>query len=585
MSGKVKIMGEKKLSGLGVSDGIRIGKVFIYNSPESKDQFDHVVGNDAGTELERLRFAKEKCLQELDELIGKANVLLGEDKVTVIKGQKSILADPSFYPEIEKLITAKLYSAEKAVNDTVNSIVEIFEKMPNDYMKERALDIKDVGRRLLAILSGKNKVKLSDIKKEVILISEDLTPSDTIQLDARYILAFATKKGGKTSHTAIFSRSLGIPAVLGMGDAMDVIKDGDTIILDGCEGLCIVNPEADTVDRYTDLMENEKKNSISLKEYGTKAAVTIDGHKTEVSANIGCLKDLEYALDHGAEGVGLYRTELLFMSHSEMPDEELQFETYKEIVEKSQNKTIVLRTLDIGGDKTLNYLKIPEEANPFLGYRAIRMCLDQQHLLLTQLKAALRSSVYGRINIMFPMIATIEEWELAKSIFHKAQHELNKERKSFATDVKLGIMIEVPSAALMCEQFAKEADFFSIGTNDLVQYTLAVDRMNEKVSYLYDHFNPAVIKLIQHVADAAHRAGKHVGMCGGMAGDPLAVPLLLGLGIDELSMSAVSIQKVKYTIAHTRLDASKVLADKVLELQKTREIRDLLGKFAAEIAE
>lgn len=572
-------MAEIRLSGIGVSEGIRMGKAFLYANEAHSVQFHDIGGDSVEKELERFRAAKTKCIEEMDALIEQAEKSVGEEKAVVLKGQRSFLVDPAFCPQMEKLISNKLYSAEKAADQIVKQFVGIFEKMPNEYMRERAADVKDVGKRILSALTGKASIRLADIREEVILIAEDLAPSDTVQLDKKYILAFATKIGGKTSHTAIFSRSLGIPAVIGIGDPLDVVQNNDLLIFDGSEGLCIVNPEAETIKQYEKKMELERQQQESLKDYASRYAVTKDGFRVEIAANIGTTSDASFADEQGAEGVGLFRTELLYMSEGKLPDEETQFKAYKDVLETMGTRTVIIRTLDIGGDKELPYMKIPKEMNPFLGYRAIRLCLDRKELFVTQLRAILRASVFGKAKIMFPMISSLEEWRSAKNIFKEVQKQLQEEGIPFDPEIQLGMMVEVPSAAMLAEQFAKEVDFFSIGTNDLVQYTLAVDRMNEKVAYLYDHFHPAIISLIKRVVDAAHTEGKYAGMCGGMAGDPLAVPLLLALGLDELSMSATSIQKVKFTVTQCELAKCKELLNEVIKLDTVKEIRSVLERF------
>ncbi|WHH57707.1 phosphoenolpyruvate--protein phosphotransferase [Petroclostridium sp. X23] len=579
-------MAEIQLRGIGVSDGIRMGKAFLYSAVDlNESEYMSVSSDNVDAELSRLRKAKEQCIHELDQLIGKTKQTLGEEKAGIIKGQRSFLTDPAFYPKMEKLVEGQQYSAEKAVQGLVQQFAAIFEAMPNEYMRERAKDVRDLGRRLLLILSGKNKVQLSDIREEVILVADDLAPSETVQLDKKYILAFAAKTGGKTSHTAIFSRSLGIPAVLGIGDELDNICNGDFLIIDGIEGLCIINPDEATIDQYSHRMKVEQEQQQALKSYASKRAVTKDGHEVEIAANIGNADQANFAVAQGAQGIGLYRTEFLFMAGDKLPDEEVQYQAYKEVVQLMENKPVIIRTLDIGGDKKLPYLNIPKEMNPFLGYRAIRLCLDQKNILITQLRAILRASVYGKIKIMFPMISGMEEWRQVKKIYREVQAQLTEEGVSFDSAIELGIMVEVPSTALMASQLAEEVDFFSIGTNDLVQYTLAVDRMNEKVAYLYDYFHPAVIRLIKSVIDAAHAKGKRAGMCGDMAGDPLAAPLLIAMGLDEWSMSATSMQKVKHGIAQITRDDCKKVLDSVLGLKTTEEIHEVLKQFYIDFIE
>lgn len=577
-------MAEIKLSGIGVSEGIRIGKVLRYDHNFHNPEFNDISEDNVEEEINRLKDAKAKCIQQIDQLIAQAEQTVGVEKANVIKAQKSFLEDPSFYPEMEKLISNRLFSAEKAVEQVVKKVISIFENMPNEYMRERAADIRDIGNRMLAVLTGVNGVRLADIHEEVILIADDLAPTDTVQLNKEYIKAFVTQKGGKTSHTAIFSKTLGIPAVIGVGEKINQIYDGLTIIVDGTEGICIVNPNEETIRIYSAKMAAEIKNENALAAYASREAVTKDGHKVEIGANIGTAADALYAVEQGAEGIGLLRTELIYMSEANLPDEETQFKIYRDIVQIMKDKPVIIRTLDIGGDKELSYLKIPKEMNPFLGYRAIRLCLDQKELFVTQLRAILRASAYGEIKIMFPMVSSIEEWRSARAIVEEVKEQLKAEGISFDEEIKIGIMVEVPSVAILAQQFAKEVDFFSIGTNDLVQYTLAVDRMNEKIDYLYDHFNPAVISLIKNVVHAAHAEGKFVGMCGGMAGDPVAVPLLLALELDELSMSATAIRKVKHTISQIELQRCQNLLEEVMKLSTAQEIRLKMENFYNEIS-
>lgn len=574
-------MAERKIYGLGVSEGIRFGQAFIYRPIASHEVREKIGQEEIEAELARLKRSKVICLQELSELIEKTRQSLGEEKAVILKGQQSFLADPVFYPEMEKLVRNRQYSAEYAVNVIVEQFAKIFAGMANEYMQARAADVRDVGNRLLTNLQGGKGVRLTDIKNEVILVADDLAPSDTVQLDRKFVLGFVTRTGGKTSHTAILSRSLGIAAVLGVGDGLDAVQNDDLLIIDGSAGVCIINPDPGTVEEYRQKSRREEEQEQALDVYGFQPAMTKDGIQVEIAANIGSPGEAEAALEHGAEGIGLYRTEFLFMSRQEMPGEEEQFRAYKEVAEIMGDKPVVIRTLDIGGDKELPYLSLPKEANPFLGYRAIRICLDQKKLLRVQLRAILRASAHGRLKIMFPMISSMEEWRQARGIYDEVRAELTGEGAPIDPAIELGIMIEVPSAAVLAPRFAKEVDFFSIGTNDLVQYTVAVDRMNERVAYLYDSFHPAVLALIKHVVDAAHSAGKWVGMCGGMAGDPLAVPLLVGLGLDELSMSAGVMKKVKKVIAQITGEECRKLLERVLQLDTTEEIRRELGNFNA----
>jgi phosphotransferase system enzyme I (PtsI) len=420
---------------------------------------------------------------------------------------------------------------------------------------------------------------LSDIRGEVVLVADDLTPSDTVQLDRSLVQGFITRIGGKTSHTAILAQSLGIAAVLGVGDSLGDIHNGDWVILNGSTGECIIRPDEAVRGSYARLMEEEQAERERLAAFANRPAATTDGFRVEIAANIGTPAEAEGLLAKGAEAVGLYRTEFLFMGSSTMPGEQLQFEAYKAVAQSMEGNPVVVRTLDIGGDKELPYLELPKEMNPFLGYRAIRLCLDRQELLRTQLRAVLRASAFGNLKVMFPMISGLGEWRQAKAVYTQVRAELEAEGVPMADKVELGIMVEIPSAAVLAHSFAKEVDFFSIGTNDLVQYTVAVDRMNEKVSYLYDYFHPAVLRLIKNVIDAANAHGKWAGMCGSMAGERLAAPLLLGLGLHEWSMSPGSIHKVKETVAGCSHAACVKLAEQILELETPEEVRAALTAF------
>ncbi|NYE56411.1 phosphoenolpyruvate--protein phosphotransferase [Carboxydothermus ferrireducens] len=573
-------MGEKRVTGLGISEGIALGKVLIYKSFAAQKTRKFITELEIKAERERLKAAKERVVSELEELIAKTEKTLGTEKVGILKGQKSFLDDPAFYPEIEKLILERNYSAEAAVQEVVEKFAEIFAGMDSDYMRERAQDIRDVGRRLLVQLTGEKPFQLTEINEEIILAAEDLTPSETVQLNKKFVLGIIGKIGGKTSHTAILARSLGIPAVLGLGEGFLELKDGDYIILDGSNGLVIINPEEKTLEEYREKVAIEQERNQSLKEIIILPAITRDGKRVEVAANIGTPEEADLALNQGAESIGLYRTEFLFMSKKEMPSEEEQFKAYRQVAEVMGDKPVIIRTLDIGGDKDLPYLNLPQERNPFLGYRAIRIGLEQKELLKIQLRAILRASAYGNLKVMLPMISSLEEFRKVKMIFEEIKDELKALNISFNHKIELGIMIEVPSAALLAPAFAQEVDFFSIGTNDLVQYCLAVDRMNEKVAFLYDHFHPAVLRLIKMVADAAKAAEKWVGMCGGMAGDPLATPLLVGLGLKELSMEAGKIGKIKQIIRKLDARDCQKLAEEVLKLPTTQEVREKLLEYS-----
>lgn len=574
------------LSGIGVSEGIRFGKALVYQAlseNKSKGELDFIPVDGVERELSRLHLAKNRSASELSELYEQTKQKLGEDKAAIISAQQAFLEDPAFFPEMQNLIQNQRHSAEHAVNEIVEKFAVLFDGMDNEYFRERAADIRDLGRRLLSVLQGNERFRLTDIKEEVILVADDLAPSDTVQLDKRYILGFVTRNGGQTSHTAILSRSLGIPAIVGLGQKLKSVQNGDSLIIDGAAGVCIVHPPKEKVAEYEERYKAEVERTHRLAAYTGQPAVTKDGFRVELAGNIGTPAEAISVLKSGAEGIGLYRTEFLFMNSSELPGEDEQYEAYKEVAVAMGEKPVIIRTLDIGGDKELPYLSLPKELNPFLGYRAIRLSLDRKELLLTQLRAIIRASAHGNLKIMFPMISSLEEWRQAKEMYGWAREQLIQEGVPLAHSIELGIMVEIPSAAIMADIFAKEVGFFSIGTNDLVQYTLAVDRMNENVAYLYDYFHPAVIRLIKQVIEAAHREGKWAGMCGGMAGDPLAAPLLVGLKLDEWSMDAGSINKVKQVIDQVSLSECQHLLKSLEGCRTAKEIRAGLEKVVNQL--
>ncbi|NLZ54826.1 MAG: phosphoenolpyruvate--protein phosphotransferase, partial [Thermoanaerobacteraceae bacterium] len=473
-------------------------------------------------------------------------------------------------------IETESITADNAVSQVVKNYVEVFSNMEDEYMKERAADIKDVGERIIKNLLGISTDSFT-LSEKVIIIARDLTPSDTAQMDKDKVLAFATDMGGRTSHTAIMARSLEIPAVVGLVDATVRVRDGDNVIVDGNKGIVYINPDESILKEYEILKQNYIEYRKQLKELKDLPAETRDKlRRVELSANIGTPRDVKGALENGAEGVGLYRTEFLYMDRDALPTEEEQYKAYREVIEKMAPRPIIVRTLDIGGDKKLSYLDMPEELNPFLGWRAIRMCLDRPQILKTQLRAILRASVYGNAKIMYPMVSGLNEIKRANTILNEAKEELKAEGIPFDDNIEVGIMVEIPSAAVTADILAREVDFFSIGTNDLIQYTLAVDRMNEHISHLYEPLHPAVLRLIKNVIDASHKAGKWTGMCGEMAGDTCATAILLGMGLDEFSMSAFSIPQVKNIIRSLTYEEAKQIAQKALSMNNPEDIRNMV---------
>ncbi|ADL08180.1 phosphoenolpyruvate--protein phosphotransferase [Thermosediminibacter oceani] len=569
--------------GIAASPGIEIGKAFVLKESEIVIRVTSITEDDIPAEIDRLEGALAKSREQLLRVKEKAEKELGPDKAQIFEAHIMVLDDPIFLDEIREKIKSERITADNAVHQVVEKYVGMFENMEDEYLKERAADIKDVGDRILKNILGVPIQSLADLSEDVIVVAKDLTPSDTAQMDKEKVKAFATDMGGRTSHTAIMARSLEIPAVVGLGFLSKEVNDGDTVIIDGNKGIVYVNPDEETLRRYHALRLDYIRYREELKKLRDLPAETRDGaRRVELSANIGTPKDVRGALENGAEGIGLYRTEFLYMDRENLPDEEEQFQAYKQVAEAMNPRPVIIRTLDIGGDKKLPSLDMPEELNPFLGWRAIRMCLDRPHILKIQLRAILRASHYGNIKIMYPMISGIDEIRKANAILEEAKNELRQEGVPFDENLEVGIMVEIPSAAVIADILAKEVDFFSIGTNDLIQYTLAVDRMNEKIAHLYEPFHPAVLRLIKNVIDASHKAGKWTGMCGEMAGDPLAAPILLGLGLDEFSMSATSISQVKKVIRSLTYDQAKQIAAKALEMESADEIKKMLHEVLEE---
>jgi phosphoenolpyruvate-protein phosphotransferase (PTS system enzyme I) len=564
------------LKGIAASNGIAIAKAYLLVEPDLSFERKDVADTEA--EVNRFREALATSKSELEKIREKANVDLGADKAAIFDAHLLVLSDPELIAPIEDKIKNENVNAEVALKDTADMFVSMFESMDNEYMRERAADIRDVTKRVLAHLLGVQVSNPSMISEEVIIIAEDLTPSDTAQLNREFVKGFTTDIGGRTSHSAIMARSMEIPAVVGTKKVTSEIKNGDLVIVDGLNGEVHINPTQEVVDQYKKEHEQYEEQKAEWAKLVNEKTVSADGTHVELAANIGTPKDLEGVINNGGEGVGLYRTEFLYMGRTELPSEEEQFEAYKAVLEGMGDKPVVVRTLDIGGDKELPYLDLPKEMNPFLGYRAIRLCLDEQSIFRTQLKALLRASSYGNLKIMFPMISNLNEFREAKSILEEEKSKLVEAGVKVNDSIEVGIMVEIPSTAVMADVFAKEVDFFSIGTNDLIQYTMAADRMNERVSYLYQPYNPAILRLVKMVIDAAHKEGKWAGMCGEMAGDEIAIPILLGLGLDEFSMSATSILKARSQIRNLNKSEMETLAKDVLELDTNDSVIEAVKK-------
>ena len=557
--------------GTGASPGIALGKALVVEHKELVIEKRTI--NDVDAEIAKLREAIQVSKTELEKVKEKAAKELGEAEAEIFGAHLLVLEDPELTGAAESKIADEKVNADFALNEIKEMFVAMFESMDNEYMRERAADIKDVTNRVLRHLLGIKVVDLSALDEEVVLVAHDLTPSDTATMNKKMVLGFLTNIGGRTSHTAIMARTLEIVAVVGLTDITENVKDGDFVVFNGDTGEVIINPDEETKAAYAakkQAFEEEKKALELLK---GKESVTLDGRRVELAGNIGTPNDIEGLIKNDAEGVGLYRTEFLYMDSDKLPEEDTQFEAYKAVLEGMSGKPIVIRTLDIGGDKKLDYLPLDEEMNPFLGYRAIRLCLDRTDIFKTQLRALYRASVYGKLRIMFPMISSLEELLKAKEVVKEVQAELDAEGIAYAKDVEIGMMIEVPSAAVISDVLAKHVDFFSIGTNDLIQYTTAVDRMNQKISYLYNQFNPAVLRLIKMVIDNAHKEGKWVGMCGEAAGDQMMIPILLGFGLDEFSMSPISILPARKLITSVNEADMKKFADEVLAMGTAEEIK------------
>ncbi|GAB2023494.1 phosphoenolpyruvate--protein phosphotransferase [Pseudolactococcus yaeyamensis] len=562
----------EKLTGIAASSGVAVAKAYLLVQPDLS--FETVTVENTDNEEARLDAALEASTGELNVIREKAVESLGNEAAAVFDAHLMVLADPEMIGQMKETIRAKKTNAETALKEVTDMFIAIFEGMEdNPYMQERAADIKDVTKRVLANLLGKKLPSPATIDQEVIVVAHDLTPSDTAQLDKKFVKAFITNIGGRTSHSAIMARTLEIPAVLGTNNITTLVADGQLLAVNGITGEVIIDPtETEQADfiaagkAYAD----QKAEWALLKDAETKTA---DGKHFELAANIGTPKDVVGVNDNGGEAIGLYRTEFLYMDSQDFPTEDEQYEAYKAVLEGMNGKPVVVRTMDIGGDKELPYFDLPKEMNPFLGYRALRISLSEggDAMFRTQLRALLRSSVHGKLRIMFPMVALITEFRAAKKLFDEEKANLLAEGVAVADDIQVGIMIEIPAAAMLADQFAKEVDFFSIGTNDLIQYTMAADRMNEQVSYLYQPYNPSILRLINNVIKAAHAEGKWAGMCGEMAGDQTAVPLLVGMGLDEFSMSATSILQTRSLMK--RLDTVKMqeLANKALTECATME--------------
>ena len=563
------------IKGIGASSGIAIAKAYKLVMPDLTVTQNTV--EDVAAEIKKFEDCMAETAKQLEAIKEAASKNLSAEEAAVFDAHALVLQDPELKTQVLDKINNEKLCAEAALDAVANSFIAMFEMMDDDYFRERAADIKDVSRRLLANLLGKPLPNPALIDEEVVIIADDLTPSDTAQLNKNLVRGFATNIGGRTSHSAIMARSLEIPAVVACKTITEEVKDGDLIVLDGIEGTVMINPDETTVKEYETKRAEFIAYKEELKKLVNEKTITTDGHQVELVANIGSAKDLAGVKENGGEGVGLFRTEFLYMESAELPTEEQQFEVYKEVLEGMEGKPVVVRTLDIGGDKEIEAIDLPKEMNPFLGVRAIRLCFQREDIFRTQLRALLRASVYGDLRIMFPMIATLQEFRKAKGILMEEKEKLVAEGVKVSDTIQVGIMIEIPAAAVLADQFAKEVDFFSIGTN-LIQYTFAADRMSSGVSYLYQPFNPSILRLVKHVIESAHKEGKWAGMCGEMAGEPMAAPLLLGLGLDEFSMSATSILAQRKLIRSLSQKEMADLANQAINCTTMEEVVALVEK-------
>lgn len=564
-----------QIKGIGASKGIALAKVLKIE--EKNVEIIEKTSNSVEEELKLL----ENVMKTVEVKIQKGKELAKDpEHAEIFEAHLNFLNDPFTNERVTEMVSQG-YSAIYSVSKIYEENEQIFLSMDDEYMRERAADIRDIKTKLLYALSGINEHDLSAISEEVVIVANDLTPSQTVQLNKKYVKGFATNIGGPTSHTAIMARSLGIPSVVGTNNILELVNDGDYLSINGDKGLVIVNPTEQEIVEINKQKRLYEEYLEKLKLFKNKESKTSDNHKVELAANIGSPADLQSIIDNDAEAVGLFRSEFLYMDNSDWPSEDEQFEAYKKVVSGMNGKRVVIRTLDIGGDKTLKYFKFPEEMNPFLGYRAIRFCLQNKSIFKTQLRALIRASYYGKIAIMIPMITNVTEFLEAKDFFTETYKELSKETNEIAplNEIEFGLMMETPAAAILSDKFCKYADFVSIGTNDLIQYSMAADRMNESISYLYQPLNPSILRLIKHVIDGAHKNGKWAGMCGEMAGDKRALPILVGLGLDEFSMSASNILNTREMLSNLSYQKCKEIAEKVIEMDSCEEVVEYIDNL------
>ena len=563
-----------KYEGIKASSGLAIGTVYLFNRQEVAIDKTKISENMVEEEKTRIKNALDSYLDELSDTNG-AN----EAQLNIANAHKELLQDPYFSDTIESKISNELKNSELALNETINEMVEIMSQIDDEYLKERASDYKDIGYQLMYKLKGIKPKDLSLIEPNSIVISKELTPSDTSNMNKDNVVGFATDLGGKTSHTSIIAQTLDMPALVGMKDISTKIEGGEKAIIDGNEGFIIIDPSDELILEYESKIKEQKEMKERLSLIKDKEAVTKDDRHVEVSANIGNIEDLKIAIENGCDGVGLFRTELLYMENTHFPTEEEQFAVYKEATEMLGEKPLIIRTLDIGGDKGLDYFEFPVEDNPFLGYRAIRLCLDREDIFITQLKALVRASAFGNLKIMIPMVISVSEIKRSLELIEQIKEEFDKEGIAYNKDLDVGIMVETPASVFMADKLIKYVDFFSIGTNDLSQYTLAVDRGNEFISDLYSNYNPAVLRAIKHVIDTSHKAGKWTGMCGQFASDTFATELLLGLGLDEFSSASAKVAEIKDIIINSSFKECEDFSNRILDLEGPEEVEEEINKY------
>ena len=569
------------ISGILASPGIAFGKALLLQEEEIVLNKTPIAADQIDNEIQRFFDARKKSSEQLEVIKEKARVTFGEEKEAIFEGHIMLLEDEELEEEIIALIKDK-HSADYAIYSVIEEQAQTLESLDDEYLKERASDIRDIGSRFVKNALGINVINLSAINEQVILVANDLTPSETAQINLEFVLGFITDIGGRTSHTSIMARSLEIPAIVGTNNITSLVKNGDMLVLDAINNQVVINPTDDELNKFKAIRDADKAEQEELAKLKDLPAITLDGKQVEVCGNIGTVKDCAGVSRNGGEGVGLYRTEFLFMDRDSLPTEEEQYQAYKEVAEAMHGEPVIIRTMDIGGDKDLPYLDLPKEMNPFLGWRAIRISLDRPEILRDQFRAILRASAHGKVRIMFPMIISVEEVRTLKAAIETFKVELTAEGLAFDADIEIGVMVETPAAAAIAHHLAKEVSFFSIGTNDLTQYTLAVDRGNELISHLYNPLSPAVLTVIKQVIDASHAEGKWTGMCGELAGDERATLLLLGMGLDEFSMSAISIPRVKKVIRNANFADVKAMAEYALTLPTAAEIEEHVEKFIAE---